>query len=173
MQLNSRPSLKRRPTTLQAIPDGPAGVYQTLKIMRQFVRQGKRTPAVRELALSLVKPNGQKDWIGEIKSIHEYVKNDIRYVRDIAGVETVQTPETTMDIGQGDCDDKSVLVASLLESVGHPTRFTAIGFRPYNYSHVLVETKVGDKWISVETTEPVELGWQPRNILNRMVINNR
>lgn len=177
MQLHSpSPNQRRnrnRPSLLAAIPDGPEGVYQTLRIMRQFTRAGKRKMPVRELALSLVRHNGSKDWIGEVKSLHEFVRDEIRYVRDINGVETVQTPEVTLEIGQGDCDDQSVLLASMLESIGHPTRFVAIGFKPFHYSHVMAETKIGDKWVSVETTEPVDIGWRPPRVLNRMVVHNK
>jgi len=140
--------------------------------MKQFTRTGKRQYPLRELALSLVKRNGHKDWYGEVRDLHAFVRDNIRYVKDIRGVETIATPEITLDIGQGDCDDKSVLLASLLESIGHPTRFVAVGFTPGIYSHVLVETKIGDKWISLETTEQVNVGWFPPGVINRMLMYN-
>jgi transglutaminase-like putative cysteine protease len=159
--------------TLQAISDGPKGVNQTLRVMRQFTRAGKRHYPLRVLALSLVKHNGHKDWFGEVRDIHAYVRDTIRYVRDIVDIETLATPQNTLEIGQGDCDDKSVLLASMLESIGHPTRFVAVGFTPGNYSHVLVETKIGNKWIALETTEPVNMGWFPPGVVSRMVMHNR
>ena len=167
MQLKQAPKV-----TLQQIPDGPKGINQTLRIMRQFTRDGKRQYPLRELALSLVKRNGQKDWYGEVRDIHHFVRDRIRYVKDIRGIETLATPEMTLQIGQGDCDDKSVLLATLLESIGHPTRFVALSFYPGNYSHVLVESKIGNKWIALETTEPVETGWFPPGVINRMPMHN-
>ena len=157
---------------LSEIPDGNGGVKQTLLLMRQLTRQGKRDIRLRTLAASIVQHLPQKNWIGEIKAIQEYVKNNIRYLRDIREVETVQTPDKTLELGYGDCDDKSTLAASLLESIGHPTRFVACGFSPDSLSHVYVETKLGGKWISVETTEPVDIGWQPKNVQCKMVIHN-
>jgi len=167
MQLNQTPQV-----TLQKIPDGPKGINQTLRVMRQFTRQGKRHYPVRDLALSLVRDIDNKNWFGEVQKLHHYVRDKIRYVRDIRGVETLATPDTTLKIGQGDCDDKSVLLASMLESIGHPTRFVALSFTPGVYSHVLVETKIGNKWIALETTEPVETGWFPPGVINRMVVYN-
>lgn len=158
--------------TLQAIPDGPEGVYHTLKIMRQLAREGKKSPIIRQLALSLVRGNHQKDWVGEVKNLHAFVRDKIRYVKDIEGVETVALPEITLQLEQGDCDDKSVLLASLLGSIGHPTRFVAIGFKPRQFSHVFVETKIGDKWIPLETTEPVSIGWTPKGVVERHTIHN-
>lgn len=158
--------------TLQAIPDGKAGTVATLKIMREITRQAKKTLPVRSLAVELTNGKAQKDWIGELKSLHGFVRDQIRYVKDIRGVETVQTPDATLRIKAGDCDDKSVLLASLLESIGHPTRFVAIGFAPDDYAHVYVETRVGNKWIPLETTEPVEIGWAAPNSVSRLTIHN-
>lgn len=158
--------------TLSKIPDGNAGVKDTLILMRQLVRQGKRDIRIRTLAASIVQHLSQKNWIGEIQALQNYVKVNIRYVRDIRGIETIQTPDKTLELGYGDCDDKSTLVASLLESIGHPTRFVACGFNGDELSHVYVETKLGNKWIGVETTEPVEVGWTPKNIQCKMVIHN-
>lgn len=127
---------------------------------------------MRETALDLTNGQRQKDWSAEVRALHSFVRDRIRYIRDIRGVETLHTPEKILDQEQGDCDDKSVLLASLLESIGHPTRFVAIGFKPGTFSHVFVETKIGDKWIALETTEPVEMGWRPARIVNSMIINN-
>lgn len=160
------------PSLLMGIPPGKEGTKYTLNLMRQLVRAGKKSPVIRQLAVELTRNLKQKDWMGEVNAVHKFVRDNIRYVRDIRGVETLHTVERILSNGAGDCDDKSVLAASLLESLGHPTRFLAIGFRPGNYSHVFPETRVGDRWVSVETTEPVPLGWKPKGIVNTMIINN-
>jgi len=139
--------------------------------MSGLVKEYKKALPIRTLALQLVKRNGQKDWLGEVRKIQEFVRDRIRYVKDIRGVETLQTPVKTLEFGQGDCDDKSTLVAALLESIGHPTRFVAVGFSG-QFAHVLVETKIGNKWIAVETTEPVGLGWFPPGVTMRMRWHN-
>ncbi len=165
---------QQKPLTsnLQSIPHGPEGVYVTLRVMRSMVRQGKQNIALRKKALDLTRGLDQKDWLGEVKRLHRFVRDNIRYIRDIQGIETVATPETTLELGQGDCDDKSVLLATLLATIGHPTRFVAVGFRPRHYAHVYVETKIGNKWIPLETTEPVEVGWSPKGVMSRMQIFN-
>jgi len=114
----------------------------------------------------------QKDWMGEIRALTHFVRDRIRYVRDINGVETVHTAEKILEQGQGDCDDKSILLASLLEAIGHPTRFVAVGLKPHRFSHVYVETKVGNKWLPLETTENVAIGWSPPNVKSKMIIFN-
>lgn len=139
------------------IPGGAAGTLATLKLMRLLVQKGKIES--RPLALQLTAGLKQKDFRGEIDRLFSYVRDNIRYVKDINGTETVHDVPHILAQGAGDCDDKSILLASLLESIGHPTRFVAIGEQPGSYCHVFVETRIGKGWIPLETTEPVAAGW--------------
>jgi hypothetical protein len=152
-------------STLGLIPDGPPGIYATLKYMGGFVQDGKKLITVRNKALALVAGLKQKDWSGEVCALHGFVRDFIRYVGDISDVETVQSADTTLRLAAGDCDDKSILLAALLEAIGHPTKFVAIGFQPGVFEHVYVETKIGNKWIPLETTEPVDAGWAPSDAI--------
>jgi len=143
-----------------------------LRLMSQLVRTGKMSDIVRGMAANLVQDLPQKDWVGEVRRLFEYVRDSIRYVRDIRGVETLHTAERILEQGQGDCDDKSIILASLLEAIGHPSRLVAVGFKPGIFSHVFVETKIGSRWLSLETTEPVGMGWTPPDVKEKMVIYN-
>jgi len=100
------------------------------------------------------------------------VRDGIYYVRDINGVETVREADRVLIDGVGDCDDKAVLLASLLESVGHPARFVALDFGRGQFEHVIVETQISkpprEKWWPLETTEVVKAGWYPPNVRARM-----
>lgn len=147
--------------TLAQIESGREGINQTLRIMSRFVRDGKKNFAVINKARSLVSNCSQKDYVCEAIALHRFVRDSIRYVQDPNGVELVQEPQKTLEFGTGDCDDKATLLAAMLEAIGHPTRFRVVGTEPGVFSHVYVETKIGQHWIAAETTEPVELGWQP------------
>jgi transglutaminase-like putative cysteine protease len=137
--------------------------------MGKIAKEYRRAPAIRELALFLVQHLPPKDWSGEARAIHNYVRDQIRYVKDIAGCETIQTPIQTLKIRQGDCDDKSTLVASLLGAIGHPVRFVAVGMEKDNYSHVFPQTKIGGRWITLETTENWPMGRTAKNVRSQMV----
>lgn len=158
--------------TLNSIPSGVAGIKATLSRMRLLTREAKKALPIRMKAVELVSQLPQKDFYGEIRVIHAFVRDRIRYVKDVNGVELLHTPEKLLEIGQGDCDDKSMLVAALLESIGHQTRFVAISNAPSKYCHVYVETKHGNKWLSVETTENVNVGWQPK-AYEKLIIHNK
>ena len=168
------PNQRRTTIHLATLPDGVNGIKATLALMVKLARASRMDYTIRNQALHLVQELGQKHYIGEVRSIQEFVRDRIRYVRDINGVETLATPVNTLKMAQGDCDDKSLLTAALLESIGHRTRFVAVGNSPGDYSHVLVETLVYmpggvSRWIPVETTEPVPLGWYPPGMKSRLV----
>ena len=155
---------------MQGIPDGVDGTRATLRVMSELVRMGRTALPVRIKAMELVRDLPQKAYLDEIRTVHKFVRDHIRYLKDVRAVETVTTAEKILELGQGDCDDKSVLTAALLESIGHPTRLVAVGCRANDYAHVLVETRVGaNKWIPVETTEPVDVGWYPPGWNYRLV----
>lgn len=158
---------------LGELPPGEPGTLGTLQLMRRLVIQYKRSASIREAALSLLEDVRPKDWRAEINAIFVYVRDHIRYTKDIRGLETLQIPTVTMDLSAGDCDDKSTLLAALLESVGHPTRFVAVGYTsPGSYSHVYVETRLGAGWIPLDATMPHPMGWKPRPPVARLVVHN-
>jgi hypothetical protein len=159
-------------TVLKTLPPGRDGTRATLEEMRTLVRQYKKDLQIRNTAGGLVRGLPQKNFLGEVKIFHRFVRDNIRYLRDIHGVETLQSPVKTLEYGYGDCDDKSTLLASLLESAGHPSRFVAVGKAPDKFSHVYVETLVGKQWFPLETTEPVPAGWSPPGMRARMVVHN-
>lgn len=164
-----------RQIQLGTIPSGPEGTRATLRAMSSMVRQFKKDPTIVELACQLVRGLPQYDRVGEVRALHAYVRDGIRYTNDIRGVEKLNTPPVTLSNGTGDCDDKSTLLASLLEAIGKPTRLVAVGFgEGGGYSHVLVEVRLGrsGKWVPLETIKPVEIGWQPSGIKRRMVAHN-
>lgn len=158
---------------LLGIPEGVEGVRATLEHMRRLARQYRVTPQVRELAISLTNsaPNYGDGWAEEVDALFKYVRDSIRYLRDVEGVETLQSPVDTLELGAGDCDDKATLLASLLLATEHPCRFVAVGFSPDIFEHVFVETKIGPRWIALETTKDVPMGWRPDGILTAMVRN--
>lgn len=138
--------------------------------MAKLAKAGKTNIEIREKALELTRYLRPKDWGGQVHALFEFVRDQIRYTRDVFGVETVHTPEQILKTEQGDCDDKSILLAALLQSIGHPAQFVAVGFRQAGqFEHVFVQTKMGQRWISLDATEPVRMGWEPPRIVTRMI----
>ena len=152
-----------RTYALSGIPAGVDGTLTTLDIMARMVREYRANPQIIELARSLVSDIPGKDFAAEAAHLQDWGRASIRYTLDVYDVETLQTPLVTLQVRQGDCDDQSTLLATLLNAIGHEARFVAVGFSPDNFEHVLVETRAepGASWLPVETTEPVPFGVHP------------
>lgn len=149
--------------TLREVPSGDAGVAATLQEMRSIVRAWRAHPRVRELALQITSGCPPRDWACEVRALQQWIKAHVRFVGDVHEIETLQTPDVTLDQAAGDCDDQCILLASMLQSIGHPVRFVAVDFGQ-GFSHVYCETPIGPSWFAVETTEDWELGQQPRGV---------
>lgn len=158
------------PYVLAALPGGIPGIKVTLQHMVRFARKYKKDIVVRDLACKLTQSLPSKDYSAEVRAIYNWVKTNVRYVRDVDGVETLQTPKRTLEQRSGDCDDHSTLVAALLASIGHPVRFIALGFNGEPLSHVVAQTKIANNWITLDTTvESATVGWFPPGVTSFMV----
>lgn len=156
-----------------SIPDGVAGIEATLATMGAIVREYRRNPEVRGVALEILESVESKNYVGEARALFHYVQRTIRYTQDPDGVEWVQTPDKTILIGHGDCDDMATLLATMLASVGKPTRFVAAGFNGGPIEHVWTEVKIGGRWFAMDPTEiEAEFGWKPPGITETRVWHN-
>ena len=72
------------------------------------------------------------------KAIFYFVRDEFNYINDPRNVEYVKTARETIISKGGDCDDLSVLLVNLLESIGIETEFV---FVP---QHVFVKIKLAD-----------------------------
>jgi transglutaminase-like putative cysteine protease len=140
--------------------------------MASLVRQYRKTLPIRQLALEIVgHVPGHKNFAGMAAAVCRYVRDNVQYVRDVRDVETIQTPLKTLDLMAGDCDDQSILVASLLEAVGFNTRFLAIKTAANGpFLHVVSQAEIEPgEWMPLETTEPWEPGHFPIRVAGAMI----
>lgn len=143
------------------IANGTAGIYQTLAAMRRMVNACKTDFTIRQAATSTVFLTPEKDELAEIRAIFEFVRDRIRYVKDIYGVETLSTPDKTLEGMIGDCDDQTTLLAAMLEAIGYPTRFVIAGYSGSDFEHVYLQVWVQGHWIGLDPTEQHPMGWEP------------
>lgn len=142
---------------LVELGEGPQIVDRFMGELQRFKRSPADMPRVRSVALNLVRDAAPNDDLEEIRRVWQYVRDAIRYVKDVRDVDTIQTPRTTLDTMQGDCDDKSLLLSAMLESIGYATRFAVSATVPTGtYNHVFVEAFVPrfGRWIPLETSVP-------------------
>ncbi len=137
--------------------------------MRAAVDAGRADPLVRSAVLSALRDSPEKDPRSELAALLDYVREHMRYTRDPVDVEYVQTPRHLLEtirregVASGDCDDSSILYASLAEAAGYPTRFLAVGPEGDTFSHVLVEVDTDNGWVPVDPSQRVAgVGYRPR-----------
>lgn len=138
--------------------------------MASIVRRYREQLPLRNLALSIVGGLDNKAYAAEAAALTNWVRGNIRYTRDIRDVETIQTPDVTLENRAGDCDDQSTLLATLLEAVGFQTRFRAIKLEHGGpFVHVLAEAEIHGQWLPLETTEDFPPGTFPIATVGDMV----
>ena len=129
--------------------NGKRGNIQTINVMKQVARQRAGDPRIRALALKILSDCKipSQDHLSEAICIGNFVKESVRYVRDPDNIELLTDPVTLVDqiargIAQGDCDDMSLLIATLLLSVGCQPYFRAARYKSdsghYNHIYVVV-----------------------------------
>lgn len=158
--------------TLGFLPGGATGTSVTLNHMVKLARDGGKDPLVIQTARALVAGLPQYDRAGEIRALHAFVRDAIRYTNDPIDTELLSTARAILEMKTGDCDEKSTLLAALLRAIGRPSRFVALAMNGSDlYSHVLVQTPWDKGWLTLETIKPVEAGWSPQGATKVMVRN--
>ena len=71
-----------------------------------------------------------RDYLGEIKALFEWVQSNIRYTRDPHRVELLHSARRMLELRAGDCDDMTILLGAMLQSIGHPVRIVVVGPNP-------------------------------------------
>jgi transglutaminase-like putative cysteine protease len=149
------------------VSDGDAGIAQTVRQMQALVHgnTGIRSWVVRKAAVEAVR--GVERGQPEIDSVFNWVKDNIEF-RGEAG-ETLQSPEATLNLGAGDCDDQATLIATLLRSLGYQTDFRTVAMQgsedEFSHVYAVVQDKQTGQWVPLDTTvERAWPGWEPEQI---------
>ena len=126
---------------------GARGNLKTVDYMKKIARKVNGHPIVRQLAENILRYYNINDmcYYDEAIAIADYVKNNVRYVRDPKGIEMLTDPLTMIDkIKQekafGDCDDMSLLIATLLLSIGHSPKYAIVKYKKdlKSFQHIYV-----------------------------------
>jgi len=147
------------------------------EVLKRNLENGSEDIVVRKVAESIVRRVPARDKLGEITAIHNWVKNHIRYTGDPYGAELIKSPRRLLmdyaearQLGQlpvilADCDESSLLAASLLRSIGHAARVVLVDTNPFSHeiSHAIAQVNHLGKWIWLETTKDKALNWVPNH----------
>lgn len=152
---------------------GDAGVEQTIRAMRRLIDEGKKDALIHEAAANIIR-NARVpafDWCGEVQAIGEWVGRNIRFTRDVYGKETLHAAREIIRLGIGDCDDFTILICSLLGTIGVKTRIVTISspnLDPSQFTHVFPEAEIDGQWVPVDyARRSPQFGRGPENYARR------
>jgi hypothetical protein len=121
---------------------------EQVAFLRGLVTGWRSKLAMREKAVQILQDAGiqPRRRVQQALAIGNWAKESIYYVNE--PVEIFQTPARTIRSGIGDCDDFTVCIATLCESIGIPTRLVALSVRPQPRG---VLAHIGDALIREDT----------------------
>ena len=130
--------------------------------MSRMLQESTSDPTVRKLAESIIE-GANTD---QISAIYEFVKDNYGYLPDPYDKELFIHPRKFAqdyfdDISRrGDCDDQSLLVASLLSSIGYKVRIALLNTAGVEFDHAVAQVWVEELgWVNLDTTSKRPQGW--------------
>lgn len=156
----------------------------TIQRMRQIVKESISSPIVisaTHQALGLDQH--------PVNAIYQFIKQNVTFSEDHEvvkrlfgqsqvtpfGEDLLITPQALISqIKQGDCDDFSMLAASMLAVAGIQSKFVTIAADnslPDVFSHVYVIANDGRGWIPFDASHGKYLGWEYQNATRKQYWN--
>jgi len=141
------------------------GTQQTLAVMAELARMGASDPV---LSNALLLEFGAPDYV--LDQIDRATRGHFRYRPEVE--EIVRTPTFMWNEWQrtgyfeGDCDDVSVMLATIAKVLEYPVRYVAIRYDDETFKHVFVEIFDGWRW---RVFDPTVAPGTEYNAIERMV----
>lgn len=155
-------------TELRSDPEMP--IEQRLATIQDKVVKSVQDPEMRKIALKITSKCPERDGLCEARAVYDYVKRNVRYTGDIApiamgaggpveGIDLYQSARRTIEFGGGDCDDQTILVATLLALNGITPRLRVVKqSRNEDWSHIypvaMLPKFSPSKSVALDTTLP-------------------
>lgn len=162
-----------RLAAMRTLVEGPGGYgnflvhEKAVEIVRRAGAPDRNAPAQMAAILEAVQGRHQGAHMGHSAGVY--------YVRE--GEETFQSPLYTLKHSAGDCDDFSILISGLCESIGIPTRFEVLGWDgdwQHVYSAAGLPSSKPVLWIPLEGTMPgAKLGFSPKKFVEQNLARAR
>lgn len=140
------------------LPDGDAGTFYTLGLMRELALQD--APLLDAVAGRIISTAATGD---PLAAIRRFLLERVRFRHDPEGVELIAAPLVQLgairDRGAsaGDCDDVATLGAALGLAAGYPARFVVLRFDPgAPFEHVFTELRGPLGWVELDTTRELQ-----------------
>lgn len=156
-------------------------------VARQMM-QSQRDPRVRQLAVKIVSvrsraPNertgdggwaiAERDYWREVKAVFNWMRANVRYIRDMATIDTFALAMRTIEAHGGDCDDYTIALGALLMSIGYTVRMKTIQTKDADdWNHIYLEVGLppgkATRWKALDASVAQPAGWEaPASIIKK------
>lgn len=159
------------------IPSGHLGTTKTIEHMSRMALTGARDPRIRAKAISIIKGNEgvpaakDRDFRQYADRLFRFVQK-LYYIHDPVDVELLEDPYKLLELGGGDCDSVSLLLASLALAAGMRADFVTIKADPGSdeWSHVYTRIHLPDGTIVPCdcTMKKKPSGWEPKGYTKKI-----
>lgn len=132
---------------------------ERIRILRELCwgkENGIQNPQTLFIARRITQNCIARDAICELRNIHRFVIENVRYTGDIAGVDTFSAPIRTLQMGGEDCDGHAVLCAALAICNGFRAKVRITSNKGVTWDHIYCMAGLPkgrtDQWIALDTT---------------------
>lgn len=138
---------------------------EQLRYLRRVVTEARMKPQIRAKAMSIIQNAGcpSRDKKCQAIAIGQWVQDNVYYVHELP--ERFQTPEETLRTLSGDCDDSTVLIACLLETIGIQSQLVCMKIG-MNWSHIfpVAIMEPSRKWLPLDSTMSTPISEVPNPV---------
>jgi transglutaminase-like putative cysteine protease len=143
-------------------------IQDRVALVHQQMIQGTRDPKIYALAREVLTRKCGDDWCvpekdakKEAEALFYEVQKRVRYTWDPTDYDAFQTPEKTLALRAGDCDDAVSLLGALLRSVGHKVRTRVVQTKGQTtWNHIYLLVNINGQWMPLDTTVKQPPGWE-------------
>lgn len=143
------------PVRFESLGFGAIVTPNTMEKMKQIINASIRQFYVRQWAEKII--GFEEDDYSRAEAIFNFVVSHSRYIPDPVPFELLKTSIVSLqliEVGSSpaiDCDDATILIGSLVESIGIPYALRAVALDNGEYSHVYGLCKIKDRgWIPAD-----------------------
>jgi len=145
---------------------GETADYARVQIIADLIEEGGKDPYIREFAVKIVRSCPPKDYHCEVEKIFNWVKRNVRYVKDVYFADSYHTARRILSLKSADCDDFTILLGALLTSIGYPVLIRIVrakGKKTFHHIYPLVGIPPDrPSWYPLDATFPHSyVGWEP------------
>lgn len=147
-----------------------------------LIKQGRIDPEVKRITGEVILQSGVRfgDDVGELRAIYEWVGGEahdgrVRYIRDPYGRDVYQSALDTLEkFKTGDCEDLTILIASMVLSIGYPIALKLASIDGEIWDHIYslagLPPEAPIKWVAMDTTlANGRLGLEPERVTEKFL----